>query len=250
MSVEFVDENQQLPVAYRNTVANMMAEGEAQNGIFAADDITYAWYEAKGMTPLPYPRLRPGSRANYAIDEVFDLSEVVPMVAKPESPANAFPAADVAREKIGFDKAFIGSCTNGSYDDFFQAAQVIRRARERGYERAAAEFVVFPGSGGVRRMIEEPDARLGNESIGEVLRSVGAVVRDSWCGPCFGQGPDALQDGQTAITSFNRNWRNRMGVGGHGYLASPVVVAASALLGYMAPPGELGLEWNAETFAI
>ena len=53
-----------------------------------------------------------------------------------------------------------------------------------------------------------------------------------------------------AITSFNRNWQNRMGVGGEGYLASPAVVAASALLGYMAPPGELGLTWNPEDFGV
>ena len=47
----------------------------------------------------------------------------------------------------------------------------------------------------------------------------------SWCGPCFGQGPDSLEPGQRAITTFNRNWQNRMGVGGEGYLASPAVVA-------------------------
>jgi homoaconitase/3-isopropylmalate dehydratase large subunit len=83
-----------------------------------------------------------------------------------------------------------------------------------------------------------------------VLRSAGGAVRESWCGPCFGQGPDALRKGERAITSFNRNWQNRMGVGGEGYLASPAVVAASALLGYMAPPGELGLIWNAEDFGV
>ena len=66
--------------------------------------------------------------------------------------------------------------------------------------------------------------------------SVGGQIRQSWCGPCFGQGPDALSPGQRAITSFNRNWQNRMGFGGEGYLASPAVVASSALLGYMAPP--------------
>jgi 3-isopropylmalate/(R)-2-methylmalate dehydratase large subunit len=93
-------------------------------------------------------------------------------------------------------------------------------------------------------MIETPDPRLGGESIANVLRGAGAEIRDSWCGPCFGQGPDALKAGQRAITSFNRNWQNRMGVGGEGYLASPVVVAASALLGYMAPPSELGIPWD------
>jgi 3-isopropylmalate/(R)-2-methylmalate dehydratase large subunit len=102
----------------------------------------------------------------------------------------------------------------------------------------------------VKRQIEQPDPRLGGESIAEVFRSVGGQIRQSWCGPCFGQGPDALSKGQRAITSFNRNWQNRMGLGGEGYLASPAVVAASALAGYMAPPSELGLEWDAETYGV
>ena len=166
------------------------------------------------------------------------------------SPGNAFPATEVARERITFDKALIGSCTNGSYDDLLSAALVIRAARERGATLAAKEFVVFPGSGGVARQIEQPDARLSGESIAEVFQSVGGQVRQSWCGPCFGQGPDALEKGERAITSFNRNWQNRMGLGGEGYLASPAVVAASALLGYMASPDELGLAWNAEDFGV
>src|SRR5207249_2685225 len=144
MSVEFVDVKMQLPMSYRNTIANMMAEGEALNGIFAPDDLTYAWYREKGATDLPYPRFAPGADA---------------------------------------------------------------------------------------RDIEKTDPRLGGESIADVFRAAGAEIRESWCGPCFGQGPDALKKGESAITSFNRNWTNRMGVGGLGYLASPAVVASSALLG-------------------
>ena len=250
MSVEFVDRDQQLPIAYRNTIANMMAEGEAMNGIFAADDVTYEWFRAKGMNPLPYPRIAPGEGARYELDESLDLSSVVPMIAKPYSPGNAFPADEVARERIDFDKALIGSCTNGGYDDLMQAALVLDAARARGFTRAVKPLVIFPGSGGVKRRIEERDPRLGGRSIAEVFRSMGGEIRESWCGPCFGQGPDALKPGQRAITSFNRNWQNRMGVGGEGYLASPPVVAASALLGYMAPPSELGLAWEPERFEV
>jgi 3-isopropylmalate/(R)-2-methylmalate dehydratase large subunit len=250
MSVEFVDEDGQLGIAYRNTVSNMMAEAEALNGIFAADDITYDWYRSKGVRDLPYPRIRPGARARYEIDESLDLGAIRPMIAKPYSPGNAFPAEEVARERVSFDKAYIGSCTNGSYDDLLQAALVLRAARERGRDKVARPLVIFPGSGGVKRDIERAEPRLSGESIASVLRSVGGSIRDSWCGPCFGQGPDALKEGETAITSFNRNWRNRMGVGGLGYLASPSVVASSALAGYMAPPGELGLEWDAEKFGV
>ena len=250
MSVEFVDAEQQLPIPYRNTIANMMAEAEAQNGIFAPDEITFDWYRRKGITDLPYPGFKPGESVVWDIDETLDLSELVPFIAKPFAPGNAFPADEVAAEKLGFDKALIGSCTNGGYDDLLEAALVIRSGREHGFEKAPKEFVVFPGSGGVKRDIEKPEPRLGGESIASVFRSVGAQIRESWCGPCFGQGPDALKKGQVAITSFNRNWQNRMGVGGLGYLASPAVVASSALLGYMAGPTQLGIKWDPERFDV
>jgi 3-isopropylmalate/(R)-2-methylmalate dehydratase large subunit len=250
MSVEFVDAQKQLPIAYRNTIANMMAEAEALNGIFAPDEVTRDWYRAKGITELPYPFPSPGENAVYEIDEELSLNDVVPMIAKPFSPGNAFPADEVAKERIEFDKALIGSCTNGSYDDLLSAAMVLRAAREQGLTKATKDFTIFPGSGGVKRQIENPDPRLQGESIAQVFRSAGGQIRESWCGPCFGQGPDSLKKGQRAITSFNRNWQNRMGVGGEGYLASPAVVAASALLGYMAPPDELGLKWEPERFGV
>jgi 3-isopropylmalate/(R)-2-methylmalate dehydratase large subunit len=251
MGVEFADPAMQLPMTCRNTIANMMAEAEAQNGIFPQDAITEAWFRDRGLT-MPYPRLVPGADAVFVLDETVDLAAVVPMVAKPFSPGNAFPAAEVARERLTFDKAMIGSCTNGSYDDLLGAALVLQEARAAGQGRVAkgVEFVIFPGSGTVKRQIEEPEARLRGESIAGVLRAAGGVIRDSWCGPCFGQGPDALRAGQRAITSFNRNWQNRMGLGGEGYLASPQVVAASAIAGYMAPPSEIGLRWDPERFAV
>jgi homoaconitase/3-isopropylmalate dehydratase large subunit len=249
--VEFVDAGRQLPIPFRNTICNMMAEAEAQNGIFAPDDITLEWFRSRGID-LPYPAISPGADARYEIDETFQLADVVPMVAKPFSPGNAYPADEVAGERIVFDKAMIGSCTNGGYDDLLGAALVIKAAREAGAERVAKgrEFVIFPGSGQVKQQIESADPRLGGESIAEVFRRAGGQIRDSWCGPCFGQGPDALQPGQKAVTSFNRNWQNRMGVGGEGYLASPAVVAASALVGYIASPAELGLAWDPKRFAL
>jgi 3-isopropylmalate/(R)-2-methylmalate dehydratase large subunit len=250
MSVELVDRDRQLPIAYRNTIANMMAEAEALNGIFAPDALTSEWYRSKGFSSLPYPFLQLPSEAVFAIDEEVDLTGVHPMIAKPFSPGNAFPAEEVARERLTFDKAMIGSCTNGSYDDLLSAALVIRAARAQGAGTAVKPFIIFPGSGGVGRLIEQPDPRLAGESIADVFRVAGGQIRQSWCGPCFGQGPDALGPGERAITSFNRNWQNRMGVGGEGYLASPAVVAASALVGYMAAPDELGLRWNPDEFGV
>jgi 3-isopropylmalate/(R)-2-methylmalate dehydratase large subunit len=250
MAVELVDADRQLPIGVRNTIANLLAEAEALNGIFAPDEITYAWYRQKGMANLPYPRFECGPEARFEIDEELVLNDIAPMIAKPFSPGNAFPAEEVARERIEFDKAMIGSCTNGSYDDLLSAALVLMAARKKGLTKAQKEFVVFPGSGGVKVAIERPDPRLNGESIADVFRSVGGEIRASWCGPCFGQGSDALSKGQRAITSFNRNWQNRMGLGGEGYLASPSVVAASALAGYMAPPTELGLAWDPDKYGV
>ena len=173
------------------------------------------------------------------------------MIAKPFSPGNAFPAEEVANERIEFDKAMIGSCTNGSYDDLLSAALVLVAARAEGTDEGAEGIRRLPG---LRRRQDGrssgPIRACGGESIADVFRSVGGEIRASWCGPCFGQGPDALAKGQRAITSFNRNWQNRMGLGGEGYLASPSVVAASALAGYMAPPSELGLQWDPEKYGV
>src|SRR5256884_2508098 len=157
MSVEFVDAAKQLPMSYRNTIANMMAEGEALNGIFAPDELTYAWYREKGATDLPYPRFAPGADARYEIDGPLDLSEVVPLIAKPFSPANAFPATEVARERVTFDKAFIGSCTNGGYGGPLQAALLLRAPPAKGAPPAAKEVLLFPGPRGGQRHIRKTD---------------------------------------------------------------------------------------------
>ena len=216
-------------MVYRNTIANMMAEAEAWNGVFAGDAVTRDVVRRRASASCRTRSRGPGRRRRTTSTNALDLGEVEPLWRTPFSPGNATAASVLARERLTFDKALIGSCTNGSYDDLLQAALVVRAARERGAASAATELLVFPGSGGVARQIERSEPRLGGESIADVLRSVGAAIRQSWCGPCFGQGPDALSSGQRAITSFNRNWHNRMGVGGEGYLASPAVVAASAL---------------------
>ena len=120
----------------------------------------------------------------------------VPMIAKPFSPGNAFPADEVARERhdvrqgddrLVHQRQLRRPAAGGARDS--------RGARREASTRGREEFVVFPGSGGVARQIERPEPRLGGESIADVFRSVGGQIRESWCGPCFGQGPDALAAG-------------------------------------------------------
>ena len=231
MSVELVDANKQLPIAYRNTIANMMAEAEALNGIFAPDEITYAWYRAKGIAELPYPPFAPGADAVYAIDETIDLRDVMPMIAKPFSPGNAFPADEVARERLTFDKAMIGSCTNGSYDDLLAAALVVRAARAQGATKTAKEFVVFPGSGGVGLQIERPDARLGGESIADVFRSVGGADPAVVVRPLLRPGARRARKRAARDHVVQPQLAEPHGPRRRRLPRQPVVVAASALLG-------------------
>ena len=106
--------------------------------------ITDEWYRRKGHRRSAVSAIAPGAAAMYAIDEILDLADVRPMIAKPFSPGNAFAAEEVARERITFDKAMIGSCTNGSYDDLLQAALVLRAAREQGVTHVEREFAIFP----------------------------------------------------------------------------------------------------------
>ena len=177
MSVELVDADKQLPIAYRNTIANMMAEAEALNGVFAPDDVTVRVVSrARASSDLPYPPIQPGADAVYEIDETLDLADVRPMIAKPFSPGNAFPAEEVARERITFDKAMIGSCTNGSYDDLLQAALVLRAAREQGarHGRAGARDLSRIG----RRRPSDRDGRIRGSAASrspQVFRSVGGA---------------------------------------------------------------------------
>ena len=248
MSVEFVDADRQLPMAYRNTIANMMAEAEALNGIFAQDEITEAWYREKGLE-LPYPRVTPGADAVYEIDEELDLSEIAPMIAKPFSPGNAFPAdgrgarADHVRQ--GADRILHERQLRRPPPG---RARDLRRARARiGEGRARAHRL--PGIG--RRRPPDRGARLPGSAASRSPRcSAPSAARSGsrGAGPASARGPTRSTAGQRAITSFNRNWQNRMGLGGEGYLASPAVVASSALVGYMAPPDELGIEWEPERF--
>ena len=157
---------------------------------------------------------------------------------------NTEDAEELAKKRIKFNKALIGSCTNGGYEDLFSAAFVFFKAKQIGISKIYknTQLIIYPGSKLVSQQMEIRDSRLGGESIAEIFRSVGGIIRDSWCGPCFGQGIDRLSQGERAITTFNRNWQNRIGIGGEGYLASPPIVAASALLGYMAPPSELKID--------
>ena len=250
MSVEFVDAEKQLPIAYRNTIANMMAEAEALNGIFAPDEITEAWYREKGILELPYPRVAPGADARYEIDETLALPDVQPMIAKPFSPGNAFPADEVARERLTFDKAMIGSCTNGSYDDLLSAALVLRAARENGIPESL-EAVRDLSRLGRRR---PPDREGRSPALGRVDRR-GVPVRRRrdppvLVRPVFRTGARRAHAGPARDHVLQPELAEPHGRGRRGLPGEPVRRRGLGLAGYMAPPSELGLTWDPETFGV
>ncbi len=123
------------------------------------------------------------------------------------------------------DVVFIGSCTNGRLSDLQQAASLLRgrKISER------VRLVVVPGSESVRRLAEA-------EGLDQMFKEAGGEWRYSGCSMCLAMNGDALQPGQYAVSTSNRNFEGRQGPGGRTFLASPLTAAASALAGCLSDP--------------
>ena len=157
----------------------------------------------------------------------LDLAGLPPMVARPHDPASAVPLDECAGSDI--DYVFIGSCTNGRYEDLVEAADVLR-------ERAVApgvQCVVTPGSLDIHR-------RAVQEGIADDLLASGALLTPASCGPCVGtQGPVPAAGARVLATS-SRNFRGRMGNPDASiWLSSPLVAAHTAATGRLPRPEEL-----------
>jgi 3-isopropylmalate/(R)-2-methylmalate dehydratase large subunit len=234
---------QALSVSDRMTLANMMAEAGAKNAYLAPDDSVFSWLSPRvgarmgwsateTRAALLESALYPDPDASYSARLTIDLSSIVPMVAEPHSPSNAVSLGDVTGVHV--DLAFIGTCTNGRLEDLAAAASVLRRP-DGGVRHLAngVRLVVVPASREVLR-----DA-LAAGYLG-ILAEAGAMIGTPGCGPCMGNHMGVPADGETVISTANRNFRGRMGNPRSSiYLANPAVVAASAVLGHIAGPGDL-----------
>jgi 3-isopropylmalate/(R)-2-methylmalate dehydratase large subunit len=132
----------------------------------------------------------------------------------------------VALRSLAIDQAFIGSCTNSRLSDLRAAAEVLRG------RTVSVPTIVTPGSQAVKRAAER-------EGLHDVFQDAGALWTHSSCGPCLGMSMGVLAPGARCVSSTNRNFPGRMGAGGRVHLASPAVVAASAVLGRLGSPDEL-----------
>ncbi len=223
-----------LSVDERATLCNMAVEAGAFTGIMEADDVVSRWLADQRLEARsPVERWCSDEDAVFAKEIVVDLGKIEPMVATPGSPRNAVPLSrlqSIEYRPIRVDIAYGGSCTGGKMEDMDMYAAVLGSALRRG-ERVASwvDLYIQFGSQRVKRQARE-------RGYLEIFEAAGAKLLDPACGACIGAGPGVSFSPETvSISAINRNFPGRSGPG-RVYLASPLVVAASALKGYIVAP--------------
>jgi len=216
-----------LPMSDRFTICNMAVEAGGKNGIIAPDEITRA-YEAGRARRDPAIYFSDPDAA-YVETFEFDVSQIEPQVALPPLPENARPISQVGEVRI--DQAVIGSCTNGRIEDLRAAAAVLKGRKVHPEVR----LIVIPATQAIYLQAIA-------EGLAEIFVAAGAALSTPTCGPCLGGHMGCLAMGERAIATTNRNFVGRMGhPKSEVYLSNPAVAAASAVLGRIAGPEELGL---------
>ena len=217
-----------LSIDERMTLTNMAIEAGAMNGIIAADELTEAYIKAR--TNKPYEIFRSDPDAKYKATYTYDVNKMEPHVAKPHSPDNLDTVRNVQGTKL--TKCYIGSCTGGKLSDFIAAAKIIF-----GNKVKVPTFIV-PASTQVAAQLEEES--ISGVSLKQIFQDAGCEVAQSSCAACLGGPADTVGravDGETIISTTNRNFPGRMGSKKSAvYLASPLTVAASALTGVITDP--------------
>lgn len=227
----------QLSLESRMVIPNMMAEFGAKNAWLPPDESVFQWLAER---PIPSQEstvdrkskiragaLYPDADAIYFAVHHYDASQLEPYVACPHRVDNVKPLSQVRGVRV--NQAFIGTCTNGRIEDLAAAAEIIRgRKLARG-----TRLLVIPASSHV---LSEAMAR----GFIQTFVDAGAVIGTPGCGPCMGNHMGIPASGEVTISTANRNFRGRMGTReSEIYLASPAVVAASAIAGVIADPREV-----------
>jgi len=225
-SVEWHGEGvEALDMEARIVIPNLMAEMGAKNGYIPPDDVTLAWLRDRARAP--FEPVYPDDDATYARVVEYDAAAIEPVVAKPHTVDNVAPVREVAGTPI--DQAFLGTCTNGRLSDLAAAAQVIEGRKVA----PGVRLIVIPASSEV--YLAALDAGYLRTFV-----EAGAVVESPGCGPCMGNHLGVPAEGEVSISTANRNFRGRMGTKESDvYLASPLVVVASAIAGQIAHPDDL-----------
>lgn len=256
-AIEFTGSEQtmrSIPIDDRLTIANMTTEWGALSGLFPIDSVLQSWLRARATTAAMFnPDSGSGKRftheridellenplsadpgATYAKSIYLNLSTLSPFVAGPNSVKVATPLKDLQAQDIKLHKAYLVSCTNSRASDLAAAARVFREAATDGVIPKVADGLKF-----YIAAASIPEQQIAEEAGDwQVLLDAGAIALPAGCGPCIGLGTGLLEPGENGISASNRNFKGRMGsTDAKAYLASPEVVAASALQGKIAGPG-------------
>ena len=217
-----------LPLHERFVLTNMAIEMGGKAGIVEPDERTARYLEAQtGSAPaagVDDPTLHADSGAEYVDVHAYRAEEIAPQVSTPSNPENAVDVGEVEGTEI--DQLFVGTCTNGRFEDMQVVADIIE-----GEELAPnVRMVVVPASGAVyQRMLET--------GVLTTFVDAGAVVQSAGCGPCAGYHQGVLGDGDVCLATANRNFPGREGsMDSAVYLSSPATVGASALYGEITDP--------------
>lgn len=225
MAAEYTGEAiSELSVESRFTISNMAIEMGAKAGLMNVDEKVMRWVRThSSREPRP---IYADEDANYARVLEYDVSDLPPQVSRPHTVDNVAPVSEVRGIKI--DQAVIGTCTNGRLEDLRIAAGILRGKKAHPRVR----LIVAPAS---KRVYLDAI----REGILQDLIEAGAAVVTPGCGPCVGTHNGVPADGETVISTANRNFKGRMGNNkAEIYLASPATVAASSLCGEIADPRE------------
>ncbi|MBD3226716.1 MAG: homoaconitate hydratase family protein [Candidatus Lokiarchaeota archaeon] len=225
-SMEFVgDTMDNLSIASRMTISNMSLELGAKFGFTPPDEKIIDWL--KPRTDKSLELVNPDEDAKISESFDIDAEKISPQVACPHSVGNVKLASELG--DIEVDQAFVGSCTNGRFEDLEIAAKILDGKRINDDVR----LIIIPAS-------QEVWLKAANEGVSEKLINAGGIICNPNCGPCFGAHMGMLAGGENCISSSNRNFQGRMGSEKAGiYLASPATVAASALKGKITDPREV-----------
>jgi 3-isopropylmalate/(R)-2-methylmalate dehydratase large subunit len=257
----------------RMTICNMSIEAGARAGMVAPDETTFAYVKDKPHAPqgpdwddaVAYWRTLPTDEgAVYDAEVLLDANELEPFVTWGTNPGQGVSLSDsipdpasfsdpneraaaeralqymdldagTPMKQIAVDAVFMGSCTNSRIEDLRAFASVIAGRRKADGLRV----MVVPGSARVRLEAEA-------EGLDRVFTDFGAEWRFAGCSMCLGMNPDQLAPGERCASTSNRNFEGRQGKGGRTHLVSPLVAAATAVMGRLASPADLPARETAE----
>ena len=214
-----------LDMAGRMTLCNMAIEMGGKAGIVAPDKVT--WEYMKGRRKMKPFELASDDDAKFAERRSYNVSDLEPQVAIPHNVDTAVPVKKVAGTHV--DQIFIGSCTNGRFEDLREAAEVLGRKKFSPKIRV----IIIPAS---------RDEYLKTLKAGLIEKFVkaGALVEAPCCGPCMGGAFGLIAPGEVSLATSNRNFKGRQGsTEGKVYLCSPATAAASAITGEITDPREV-----------